>query len=178
MIYILFKTKNVHLDNGEEFRNKVMEIIWKENNIDHIIEGHYNSQHQGAVEELNKTFKIFDIRKDHQGRIILVDSINDFLIYYKDRRHNTTEMRPFKLITRWMIKIAQKSKGNTIKSIKKSKIKTEVFKVVQKVRESIFIRILDDSIFVRIQPLNRYSKGIKRKYGHQRTNCIFKVELL
>ena len=43
--------------------------------------------------------------------------------------------------------------------LKKSKIKTEVFKVVQKVRESIFIRILDDSIFVRIQPLNRYSKG-------------------
>ena len=76
-----------------------------------------------------------------------------------------------------MIKIAQKSE-NTIKSIKKSKIKTEVFKVVQKVRESIFIRILDDSIFVRIQPLNRYSKGIKRKCGHQRINCIFKVELL
>ena len=72
----------------------------------------------------------------------------------------------------------KKAKENTIKSIKKSKIKTEVFKVVQKVRESIFIRILDDSIFVRIQPLNRYSKGIKRKCDHQRTNCIFKVELL
>ena len=76
-----------------------------------MIKGHYNSQHQGTVEELNKTFKIFDIRKDHQGRIILVDFINDFVIYYKDRRHNTTEMRPFKLITRRMIKIAQKSKG-------------------------------------------------------------------
>ena len=61
MIYILFKTKNLHLDNGEEFRNKVMENYLKENNIDHIIEGSYNSQHQGAVETLNKTFKIFDI---------------------------------------------------------------------------------------------------------------------
>ena len=59
MIYILFETKNLHLDNGEEFRNKVMENYWK--NIDHIIEGPYNSQHQGAVEALNKTFKIFDI---------------------------------------------------------------------------------------------------------------------
>ena len=29
MIYILFKTQNLHLDNGEEFRNKVMEIIKK-----------------------------------------------------------------------------------------------------------------------------------------------------
>ena len=45
MIYILFKTKNLHLDNGEEFRNKVMENYLKENNIDHIIEGPHNSQH-------------------------------------------------------------------------------------------------------------------------------------
>ena len=38
-----------------------MEIIKKGNNIDHIIEGPYNSQHQGVVELFNKTFKIFDI---------------------------------------------------------------------------------------------------------------------
>ena len=57
-----------------------------------------------------------------------------------------------------MIKMAQKAKENTIKSRKKTKINTEVFKVGQKVRESICIRILDDSIFLRIQPLNRYSK--------------------
>ena len=72
----------------------------------------------------------------------------------------------------------KKAKENTIKSIKKTKINTEVFKVGQKVRESICIRILDDSIFVRIQPLNRYSKGVKRKCGYQRIDCIFKVELL
>ena len=48
----------------------------------------------------------------------------------------------------------------------------------QKIRESICIRIIDDSIFVRIQPLNKYSKGVKRKCGYQRTDCIFKVELL
>ena len=48
----------------------------------------------------------------------------------------------------------------------------------QKVRESTCIRILDDSIFVRIQPLNIYSKGEKRKCGYQRTDYIFKVELL
>ena len=35
----------------------------------------------------------------------------------------------------------------------------------QDVRESICIRVLDDSIFVRIQPLNKYSKGVKRKCG-------------
>ena len=37
-----------------------MENYLKENNIDHIIEGTYNSQHQGAVEAFNKTFMIFD----------------------------------------------------------------------------------------------------------------------
>ena len=63
-------------------------------------------------------------------------------------------------------------------NLEKTKINTEVIKVGQKVRESICIRILDDSIFVRIQPLNRYSKGVKRKCGYQRTDCIFKVELL
>ena len=61
MIEILFKTKYLHLDNGEEFRNKVMENYLKENNVDHIIEGPYHSQHQGTVEALNKTFKIFYI---------------------------------------------------------------------------------------------------------------------
>ena len=61
MIDIFFRTKYLHLVNGEEFRNKVMKNYLKENNIDHIIEGPYNSPHQGAVGAFNKTFKIFDI---------------------------------------------------------------------------------------------------------------------
>ena len=61
MIVVLVKTKKLHLDNGEVFRNNVMEIYLKENNIDHIIEGAYNSQHQWVVESFNKTIKIFDI---------------------------------------------------------------------------------------------------------------------
>ena len=63
-------------------------------------------------------------------------------------------------------------------NLENTKLNTEVFKVGQKVRESICIHILDDSIFARIQPLNKYSKGVKRKCGYQRTDCIFKVELL
>ena len=35
-------------------------------------------------------------------------------------------------MTRWMIKIDQKSKENIIKTILKAKINTEVFKVVEK----------------------------------------------
>ena len=44
---------------------KSLEIKWlelfKENNIDHIIGGHYNSQHQEVVETFNKAIKIFDV---------------------------------------------------------------------------------------------------------------------
>ena len=29
MIGILFKTKELHLDNGDKFRNKLMENYWK-----------------------------------------------------------------------------------------------------------------------------------------------------
>ena len=74
-------------------------------------------------------------------------------------------------------KIDQKSKENIFKTRLKAKVNTEVFKVVQKVRESICICILDDSIFVKIQTLNKYSKGVKRKCDYQSTDCIFKVEL-
>ena len=62
--------------------------------------------------------------------------------------------------------------------LEKTEINTKVLKVKQKVSELICIRILDDSIFAKIQSLNEYSKGVKRKCGYQRTDCIFKVELL
>ena len=63
-------------------------------------------------------------------------------------------------------------------NLEKTKINTEVFKLGQEVIESICIRILDDSIFVKIQPLNKFSKGVKRNVGYQMTDCIFKDELL
>ena len=69
MIDILFKTKNLHLDNGEEFRNKVMENYLKENNIDHIIEGPYNSQHQEPLKHLIKISRFLISAKDHQWNI-------------------------------------------------------------------------------------------------------------
>ena len=66
-------------------------------------------------------------------------------------------------MTRQMIKIAYKAKENTFKTRKKTEINTKVFKVKQKVRESICIRILDYSIFAKIQPLNKYSKLCKKE---------------
>ena len=55
------KPKMLYLENVWKFRNKVIQNCSKENNINYIIEGPYNSQHQGAVESFNKAIKIFDI---------------------------------------------------------------------------------------------------------------------
>ena len=49
-------------------------------------------------------------------------------------------------------------------NLEKAKINTEVFKVKQKVRKSVCILILYDSIFVKIQPLIKYLKGKKCGY--------------
>ena len=90
-----------------------MENYLKENNIEHITGDPYNPQHQGSVEAFNKTIQDFFISdKDHQWEnFCFVDSINDLLIYYNDRRQSTTQMRPFKLMINMNDKkFAQKSK--------------------------------------------------------------------
>ena len=90
-----------------------------------------------------------------------------------------SKMRLFKLIANMNDKkLFKKSKEITIKTRTKTKLITEVFELSQEVRVSNSIRILNDNIFVKFQPLNKYSKGIKRNVGYQRTDCIFKVELL
>ena len=48
----------------------------------------------------------------------------------------------------------------------------------QKARVSYCIQILNDSIFVKFQPLNKYSKVVKRKCELSKTDCILNVELL
>ena len=69
MIDILFKTKKLHLDNGEEFRNKVMENYLKENNIDRIIEGTYINNIKEPLKHLIKLSIFLIYVKDHQGNI-------------------------------------------------------------------------------------------------------------
>ena len=77
----------------------------------------------------------------------------------------------------WVIKDYSEKNNKYIKT-RKSKLNTKVLEVRQKCRVSNYIHILYDSIFVRIEPLNKYSKGVKKKFGYQSTNCIFKVELM
>ena len=64
----------------------------------------------------------------------------------------------------WMMKnCSKKQQQNTIKIRAKAKLNTEIFEVGQKVRVSNCIRILNDSIFVKFQPLNECSKGAKKE---------------
>ena len=65
------KLKMLHLDNGWKFRNKVIQNCLKENNIVYMIEGPYNSQHQGAAESFNKAIKIFDISQGSSRNFFL-----------------------------------------------------------------------------------------------------------
>ena len=61
------------------------------------------------------------------------------------------------------------TKKNTIKTReKKAKLNTKALDVGQKGRVSNCIHILYHSIFVKIEPLNKYSKDVKSKYGFQR----------
>ena len=66
------KPKMLHLDHGWKFRNKMMQNCLKENNIDYIIEGPYNSQHQEQLNHLIKLSRFLISAKDHQG-IFLID---------------------------------------------------------------------------------------------------------
>ena len=61
MIDILFKIKTLHTDNSENFRNKVMENYFKENNFDHIIRGPIIHNIKEPLKLLIKLFKIFYI---------------------------------------------------------------------------------------------------------------------
>ena len=81
----------------ESLEIKRWKIIKKDNNIDHITGGPYNTQHKGAVEAFNKTTQDFLISEKGSSRenICLVDSINDLLIYYNNRRYSTSQAKTF-----------------------------------------------------------------------------------
>ena len=75
-------------DNGREFKKNILEKFCESKGIARIYRVSYNPQHQGAVEAFNRTVQNFlTSAKDHQkDRYNLEESINDFLIYYNDRR--------------------------------------------------------------------------------------------
>ena len=63
-------------------------------------------------------------------------------------------------MARWVKKLLKKQRKIQLK-LEKSWNKYRSIQGGIKVRESICISILDDSIFVKIQTINRYSKGVK-----------------
>ena len=108
----------LQIDNGTEFKKRIMNQFWFERNIQHIFGTPYNPQHQGAVEAFKRTTQDFLIpakehRKDYYR---LNDSICDFLLYYNDRLHSNTKVAPSKVMMDGSDKeLMEKIKKNILK---------------------------------------------------------------
>ena len=87
----------LHTDNGAEFKNKIINKLFSERNVQQIYGVPYNPQHQGSVEAFNRNIQDFlTLAKDQQiDSYNLEDLITYFLLYYNDRRHSTTKVAPY-----------------------------------------------------------------------------------
>ena len=88
--------KILHIDNGAEFKNKLIKSYWEGKGINFVNGTPGHPQSQGAIEAFNKTVQNFlilakDAQKDNFN---LEHSIADFLMYYNQRKHTTTKHSP------------------------------------------------------------------------------------
>ena len=93
--------KILHTDNGAEFTNKLIKSYreGKEIYFANGTPGH--SQSHGAIEAFNKTVQNFLIlAKDAQkDKFNLEHSIDDFLMYYNQRKHTITKHSPIEIMS-------------------------------------------------------------------------------
>ena len=84
-------------DNGGEFSSREFKQFLLKQNIDQKFGPPYRPKCQGAVESLNKTIqKFLEMTKYHKkDKYDLEDCVNDFLIYYNNRKHSTNGIAPY-----------------------------------------------------------------------------------
>ena len=84
-------------DNGGEFSSREFKQFLLKQNIDQKFGPPYRPRCQGAVESLNKTTqKFFEMAKYlKKDKYDLEDCVNDFLIYYNNRKRSTTGITPY-----------------------------------------------------------------------------------
>ena len=87
----------IQSDNGEEFSRREFKQFLLKQNIDQKFGPPYLPKCQGAVKSLNKTIqKFLEIAKYHKkDKYDLEDCVNEFLIYYNNRKHSTTGIAPY-----------------------------------------------------------------------------------
>ena len=83
--------------NGGEFSSREYKQFILIQNIDQKFGSPYWPKCQGVVESLNKTIqKFLEFAKYHKkDKYDLEDCVNDFLIYYNNRKHSTTDIAPY-----------------------------------------------------------------------------------
>ena len=78
--------------NGKEFSSREFKQFLLKYNVEHKFGPPYRPKWQGAVESLNRTIQVFLEMAKYQLKenYDLEDFVNDFLIYYNNRKHITT----------------------------------------------------------------------------------------
>ena len=94
------KPKMIQSNNGGEFSSREFKQFILKHNVEQKFGSPYCPKWQGAVESFNKTIQVFlEIVKYHfKEKYDLEDLVNDFLIYYNNRRHSTTGVVPYRIM--------------------------------------------------------------------------------
>ena len=91
------KPRLIQSYNGSEFSSREFKQFLLKYNVKHKFGPPYRTKWQGAVESFNRTIQVFLEMAKYQLKenYDLEDFVNDFLIYYNNRKHSTTGIAPY-----------------------------------------------------------------------------------
>ena len=94
------KSDIIQSENRKEFTSREFKQFLAKLNIQQIFGMPYNPKSQGVVKIFNKTIKKFleSAKYYKKEKFDLEDSINDFLCYYNNKKHSTTQTSPYEVM--------------------------------------------------------------------------------
>ena len=152
----------IQSDNGPEFTNREFKHFLAKLKINQMFGMPYNPKSQGAVESFNKTIQRFFESAVYQKKSFdLEDSVNEFLYYYNNRKHSTTNMNSFNVMRNMDNKeVIEKVIMMTEKSRNKIKQTVENIDKGEVVRISTHFQIAKNSYYISFKPPVGLKKGI------------------
>ena len=160
------KPRMIQSDNGGEFSSREFKQFLLKYNIEHKFGPPYRPKWQGAVESFNKTIQIFlEMAKyQYKENYDLEDSVNDFLIYYNNRKHSTTGIAPYHVMRNANDEhLISKVKLKTEKIRQKIKRTVENYEKGQLVRISNHIQLLGNTEYIVYQHPRGLQKDLKKE---------------
>ena len=147
--------------NGSEFSSREFKQFLLKYNVEHKFGPPYQPKWQGAVESFNRTIQVFLEMAKYQLKenYDLEDFVNDFLIYYNNRKHCTTGIAPYHV----MRNVDDKHLISKVK-LKTEKIRQKILRTVenyekgQLVRISNHIQLLGNTEYIVYQPPRGFQK--------------------